>query len=75
MVNGWLNLDKPIGISSAQAVTQIKRIFGIKKTGHLGTLDPLASGVLPIALDEATKTIPYLSCDLKAYNFTIKWGR
>ncbi|KLT22473.1 trna pseudouridine synthase b [Wolbachia endosymbiont of Armadillidium vulgare str. wVulC] len=75
MVNGWLNLDKPIGISSAQAVTQIKRIFGIKKAGHLGTLDPLASGVLPIALDEATKTIPYLSCDLKAYNFTIKWGR
>ncbi len=75
MVNGWLNLDKPIGISSAQAVTQVKRIFGIKKAGHLGTLDPLASGVLPIALDVATKTIPYLSCDLKAYNFTIKWGR
>ncbi|WP_264375158.1 MULTISPECIES: tRNA pseudouridine(55) synthase TruB [unclassified Wolbachia] len=75
MVNGWLNLDKPTGMSSAQAVTQIKRIFGIKKAGHLGTLDPLASGVLPIALGEATKTIPYLSCDLKAYNFTIKWGK
>lgn len=74
MKHGWLNLDKPIGISSAQAVTQIKRIFGIKKAGHLGTLDPLASGVLPIALGEATKTIPYLSCDLKAYDFTIKWG-
>ncbi|WP_341823537.1 tRNA pseudouridine(55) synthase TruB [Wolbachia endosymbiont (group A) of Agelastica alni] len=73
MKHGWLNLDKPIGISSAQAVTQIKRIFGIKKAGHLGTLDPLASGVLPIALGEATKTIPYLSCDLKAYDFTIKW--
>lgn len=74
MKHGWLNLDKPIGISSAQAVTQIKRIFGIKKAGHLGTLDPLASGVLPIALGEATKTIPYLSCNLKAYDFTIKWG-
>ncbi|AZU37443.1 pseudouridine synthase [Wolbachia endosymbiont of Laodelphax striatellus] len=75
MVNGWLNLDKPTGMSSAQAVTQIKRIFGIKKAGHLGTLDPLASGILPIALGEATKTIPYLSCNLKAYNFTIKWGK
>lgn len=75
MVNGWLNLDKPTGMSSAKAVTQIKRIFGIKKAGHLGTLDPLASGVLPIALGEATKTIPYLSCNLKAYNFTIKWGK
>ncbi|WP_375316709.1 tRNA pseudouridine(55) synthase TruB [Wolbachia endosymbiont (group A) of Colletes cunicularius] len=73
-MHGWLNLDKPIGISSAQAVTQVKKIFGIKKAGHLGTLDPLASGVLPIALGEATKTIPYLSCDLKAYDFTIKWG-
>lgn len=75
MIHGWLNLDKPTGISSAQAVTQVKRTLKIKKAGHLGTLDPLASGVLPIALGEATKTIPYLSCDLKAYNFTIKWGK
>lgn len=74
MIHGWLNLDKTIGISSAQAVAQVKKIFGIKKAGHLGTLDPLASGVLPIALGEATKAIPYLSCDSKAYNFTIKWG-
>ncbi|MDR2548236.1 MAG: tRNA pseudouridine(55) synthase TruB [Rickettsiales bacterium] len=74
MIHGWLNLDKSIGISSAQAVAQVKKIFGIKKAGHLETLDPLASGVLPIALGEATKTIPYLSCDLKAYNSTIKWG-
>ncbi|MDM8335252.1 tRNA pseudouridine(55) synthase TruB [Wolbachia pipientis] len=73
-MHGWLNFDKPIGISSAQAVTQVKKIFGIKKAGHLGTLDPLASGVLPIALGEATKTIPYLSCGSKAYDFTIKWG-
>ncbi len=75
MVNGWLNLDKPTGMSSAQAVTQVKKIFGIEKAGHLGTLDPLASGVLPIAFGEAMKTIPYLSCNLKAYNFTIKWGK
>ncbi len=74
MIHGWLNLNKLIGISSAQAVARVKGIFGIKKAGHLGTLDPLASGVLPIALGEATKTIPYLSCDLKAYDFTIKWG-
>ncbi|WCR53661.1 MAG: tRNA pseudouridine synthase B [Wolbachia endosymbiont of Ctenocephalides orientis wCori] len=74
MTHGWLNLDKPIGISSTQAVTRIKKIFGVKKAGHLGTLDPLATGVLPIALGEATKTIPYLSCNLKAYDFTVKWG-
>lgn len=74
MIHSWLNFDKPIGISSAQAVTQVKKIFGIKKADHLGTLDPLASGVLPIALGVATKNIPYLSCDLKAYDFTIKWG-
>ncbi len=74
MIHGWLNLDKPIGISSAQAVAQVQRIFGIKKAGHLGTLDPLASGVLPIALGEATKTIPYLFYDSKVYDFTVKWG-
>ncbi|MDD9331605.1 MAG: tRNA pseudouridine(55) synthase TruB [Wolbachia sp.] len=73
MTHGWLNLDKPVGISSAQAINQVKKIFGIK-AGHLGTLDPLASGVLPIALGEATKTVPYLSSGLKAYEFTIKWG-
>ncbi|MGL9681947.1 MAG: tRNA pseudouridine(55) synthase TruB [Wolbachia sp.] len=73
-MHGWLNLDKTIGISSTQALTRVKKIFGIKKAGHLGILDPLASGVLPIALGEATKTIPYLSYDPKAYNFTIKWG-
>jgi tRNA pseudouridine55 synthase len=74
MINGWLNLNKPIGISSAQAVNQVKKIFGIKKAGHLGTLDPLAFGVLPIALGEATKTIPYVSSNLKEYSFTVKWG-
>lgn len=74
MTHGWLNIDKPIGISSTQAVTRIKKIFGVKKAGHLGTLDPLATGVLPVALGEATKTIPYLSCNLKSYDFTVKWG-
>ncbi len=74
MCHGWLNIDKPIGISSTQTVNQIKKIFNVKKAGHVGTLDPLASGVLPVALGEATKTIPYLPCKLKAYNFTVKWG-
>ncbi|OEY86788.1 tRNA pseudouridine(55) synthase TruB [Wolbachia pipientis] len=74
MCHGWINIDKPVGISSAQAVNQVKKIFNIKKAGHIGTLDPVASGVLPIALGEATKTIPYLSCNLKAYNFTVQWG-
>jgi tRNA pseudouridine55 synthase len=74
MCHGWLNIDKPVGISSTQAVNQIKKIFDVKKAGHVGTLDPLASGVLPVALGEATKTIPYLFCKLKAYNFTVKWG-
>ncbi|WP_333023387.1 tRNA pseudouridine(55) synthase TruB [Wolbachia endosymbiont of Pentidionis agamae] len=73
-MHGWLNLDKPIGLTSAQAVNQIKKFFKAKKAGHLGTLDPLATGVLPIALGEATKTIPYVYSGLKAYNFTIKWG-
>lgn len=74
MTHGWLNIDKPVGISSTKIVTQVKKALNIKKAGHLGTLDPLASGVLPIALGEATKTIPYLHFDLKAYNFTVKWG-
>lgn len=74
MIHGWLNIDKPLGISSARVVSQVKRIFNVKKAGHLGTLDPLASGVLPIALSEATKTIPYLNFHLKAYEFTVKWG-
>lgn len=77
---GWINLDKPTGITSAQAVGQVKwflrQIAGEKvKIGHAGTLDPLAEGVLPLAVGEATKTVPYVMADEKAYDFTIRWGQ
>ncbi len=77
---GWINLYKPEGISSAQAVGCVKRFLrdytGEKvKIGHAGTLDPLASGVLPLAVGEATKTVPYVMADEKAYAFTIHWGQ
>ena len=71
---GWIVLNKPIGISSAKAVHVVKNFFNVKKAGHAGTLDPLASGVLPIALDDATKTIPYLVDTKKRYKFSIAWG-
>ena len=73
-LNGWINLDKPTGITSTQAIGKIRRILNPKKIGHAGTLDPLATGVLPIALGEATKTIPFSQDAFKAYEFTIKWG-
>ena len=73
-INGWIILDKQIGISSRTAVTKISRILKIKKVGHGGTLDPLASGVLPIALGEATKVISFIQDKQKCYSFTIKWG-
>lgn len=73
-VNGWVVLDKPLGLSSTQAVSRIKRIFAVKKAGHVGTLDPLASGVLPIALGKATALIPYYQDDIKEYEFTVQWG-
>ena len=72
--HGWLIIDKPLGISSAYAVSRIKRISQVKKVGHAGTLDPLATGVLPIAIGEATKTVSYLVDSLKSYTFTIRWG-
>ena len=72
--DGWLILNKPIKISSAKAVNILKKTFNIKKAGHAGTLDPLASGVLPIAINSATKTIPYLVDTKKTYKFKIKWG-
>ena len=72
--HGWLVLDKPIGISSAAAVGIVKRIFGGIKAGHGGTLDPLASGILPIALGEATKTTAYAMGAEKSYEFVAKWG-
>lgn len=73
-VHGWLILDKPLGISSAQAVTAVRRVFKAQKAGHSGTLDPLATGVLPIALGEATKTVPYVMDTEKSYDFVVRWG-
>jgi tRNA pseudouridine55 synthase len=73
-VNGWVILDKPIGITSTQAVGVVRRIFNAQKAGHAGTLDPLASGILPIALGEATKTVPFAVDGEKAYRFTVRWG-
>lgn len=73
-VSGWVVLDKPDDMTSTHAVSAIRRIFNAHKAGHAGTLDPLASGVLPIALGEATKTVPWLMEAKKTYVFTIKWG-
>src|ERR1700683_3593893 len=73
-INGGINLDKPTGISSTQAVGRLKFLFNAKKAGHAGTLDPLASGVLPVAFGEATKTVPILRDGAKAYRFRVRWG-
>lgn len=73
-VNGWVNLDKPVGITSTQAVGRLKYLFNAKKAGHAGTLDPLASGVLPVAFGEATKTVPIVQEGAKTYRFTVRWG-
>jgi tRNA pseudouridine55 synthase len=73
-VNGWINLDKPVGVSSTQAVGRLKFLFNAKKAGHAGTLDPLASGVLPVAFGEATKTVPIVQDGAKAYRFRVRWG-
>src|SRR5579871_217629 len=73
-VDGWVCLDKPVGLTSTQAVAQIKYLFNAKKAGHAGTLDPLAAGVLPIALGEATKTVPIVQDGVKVYRFGVKWG-
>ena len=73
-VHGWVILDKPIGMTSTQAVAVVKRLFNAKRAGHAGTLDPLASGGLPIALGEATKTVPFVMDGRKRYRFTVAWG-
>ncbi len=73
-IHGWLNIDKPAGLSSAAVVGAVKRITNAQKAGHAGTLDPFATGVLPIALGEATKTVPYIVDDIKEYGFTASWG-
>src|SRR4029079_14783410 len=73
-VHGWIVLDKAVGLTSTQAVGAVKRLFSCKRAGHAGTLDPLASGCLPIALGEATKTVPFVMDGRKTYSFTVRWG-
>jgi tRNA pseudouridine55 synthase len=73
-VNGWLVINKPVGVNSTRVVAIVKRFYNAKKVGHAGTLDPLANGVLPIALGEATKTINFCMDSDKEYQFTVKWG-
>jgi tRNA pseudouridine55 synthase len=73
-VHGWVVLDKPVGMTSTHAVAVLKRLFKAKRVGHAGTLDPLASGCLPIALGEATKTVPFVMDGRKSYTFTVQWG-
>ena len=74
IVNGWICLDKPFGMGSTEAVSKVRRLFDAQKAGHAGTLDPLASGILPIALGEATKTVPFMMEAQKVYRFTVNWG-
>ncbi|RMD88990.1 MAG: tRNA pseudouridine(55) synthase TruB [Alphaproteobacteria bacterium] len=73
-IDGWVILDKPSGLSSAAAVARVRRALEAQKAGHAGTLDPLATGVLPIALGEATKTVPFIMDASKEYEFTLAWG-
>lgn len=73
-VSGWVIVDKPVGPTSTQVVGAVRRAFNARKAGHAGTLDPLAEGILPIALGEATKTIPFVVDGEKVYRFTVKWG-
>ena len=73
-VHGWIVLDKPVGMTSTHAVAVVKHLYAAKRAGHAGTLDPLASGCLPIALGEATKTVPFVVDGRKQYHFTIRWG-
>lgn len=74
-LDGWLVLDKPLDMTSTQALGAVKRLLQPQKAGHAGTLDPLATGVLPIALGEATKTVGFAMAGAKRYRFTIAWGR
>ena len=74
-VHGWVVLDKPVGMTSTHAVSVVKRLFSAKRCGHAGTLDPLASGALPIAMGEATKTVPFVMDGRKLYRFTVEWGQ
>ncbi|WP_119388224.1 tRNA pseudouridine(55) synthase TruB [Taklimakanibacter lacteus] len=73
-IHGWIALDKPEGLGSTQALARVKRLFNAKKAGHGGTLDPLASGLLPIALGEATKTVSWAMDGQKTYQVVVRWG-
>ena len=73
-VHGWVIVDKPADVTSTQAVGIVRRVFNAQKAGHGGTLDPLATGILPIALGEATKTVPYVVDGAKVYQVTVRWG-
>ena len=74
-VHGWIVLDKPVGMTSTHAVAAVRRLLNAKKAGHAGTLDPLASGILPLAFGEATKTVPYVVDGEKAYTLHREVGR
>src|ERR1700733_1561899 len=73
-VHGWIAFDKPLGMTSTQAVAAVRRAANAEKAGHGGTLDPLASGMLPIALGEATKTVQWAMAGAKRYRMTVRWG-
>ena len=73
-VHGWVIVDKPLGLTSTQCLARVRRLTDAAKAGHGGTLDPLASGILPIALGEATKTVAYVMNAGKTYRFTVRWG-
>ncbi|MGB0575209.1 MAG: tRNA pseudouridine(55) synthase TruB [Alphaproteobacteria bacterium] len=73
-IHGWVSIDKPAGRTSAQVTAQVRRVLDAAKAGHGGTLDPIATGVLPIALGEATKTVSYVMGGKKRYRFTVRWG-
>ncbi|HLI10091.1 MAG TPA: tRNA pseudouridine(55) synthase TruB [Alphaproteobacteria bacterium] len=73
-IDGWLVIDKPSGMTSATAVARLKRLLDAAKAGHAGTLDPIATGVLPVALGEATKTVAFAMDGSKSYRFTVRWG-
>jgi tRNA pseudouridine55 synthase len=73
-VHGWLIVDKPLGLTSSAVVGRVRRLYKAQKAGHGGTLDPMASGILPIAFGEATKTVSYVMNGIKSYQFTVRWG-
>ncbi len=73
--NGWILIDKPSGLSSAKVVSKVKKFLNVKKAGHAGTLDPFATGLLPVAIGEATKTMSLIINSKKEYSFTVLWGK